>query len=303
MSKKKHKCGDVREDGMVFWRYDAKSLGGEYWMSPEKFDDVKVKVKKQKERKRKLFEKHPRIHHKGDQRLHDNKFFWAYASRSKGFEIWLTQEEYVRRDMDGKKAFQKRKREMIKHIKNIQPMDRRKSGDTRDKDDKVFFQYAPTQRNYEQWVSQKTYKKWMGEKKDRVKNYKKTEKFREYARTYQRVKRANDPLYNLTSRIRNLIYMALFNKGYTKKSRMHKILGCSYEELKTHLENQFTRGMTWDNAGEWHIDHRLPLAAATTEDEVIKLNHYTNLQPLWAKVNLRKGDKHDPAELKAYLAA
>ena len=67
------------------------------------------------------------------------------------------------------------------------------------------------------------------------------------------------------------------------------MLGCSWEELKTHIENQFTEGMSWDRLSEIHIDHIIPLASATTEEDLIKLAHYTNLQPLWAKDNISKG--------------
>ena len=49
--------------------------------------------------------------------------------------------------------------------------------------------------------------------------------------------------------------------------------------------------MSWDNHGEWHLDHIIPMASATNEKEVIKLNHYTNFQPLWAEENLQKSDK------------
>ena len=52
---------------------------------------------------------------------------------------------------------------------------------------------------------------------------------------------------------------------------------------------QFTEGMTWDNYGEWQIDHIVPLSSGETLEELIALNHYTNLQPLWADENNRKG--------------
>ena len=71
------------------------------------------------------------------------------------------------------------------------------------------------------------------------------------------------------------------------------VLGCSPEYLKEHLEKQFSQGMSWDNYGfyGWHIDHKIPLSSAKTEEEVYQLCHYTNLQPLWAKDNLSKGGK------------
>jgi hypothetical protein len=63
------------------------------------------------------------------------------------------------------------------------------------------------------------------------------------------------------------------------------------EFLKKHLEIQFIEGMSWENQGKWHIDHKIPLSSAKTEEEVYKLCHYTNLQPLWAEDNLKKGSK------------
>lgn len=69
------------------------------------------------------------------------------------------------------------------------------------------------------------------------------------------------------------------------------MLGCDFKTAHKHIEKQFTEGMSWDNRSEWHIDHIIPLASAKTEEELAKLCHYTNLQPLWAEDNLRKGDK------------
>lgn len=71
------------------------------------------------------------------------------------------------------------------------------------------------------------------------------------------------------------------------------MIGCSIEELKQYLEKQFKEGMTWDNYGEWHIDHIIPCAAfdLTKEEEQLKCFNYTNLQPLWAEENEKKGDK------------
>lgn len=70
------------------------------------------------------------------------------------------------------------------------------------------------------------------------------------------------------------------------------IVGCSPEFLKEYLEKQFTEGMSWELMGHHiHIDHITPLSSASTEEELYKLCHYTNLQPLWAQENLSKGNK------------
>jgi len=112
-------------------------------------------------------------------------------------------------------------------------------------------------------------------------------------KTYNRIKKRKetDPLYKLSSNIRSLISYHIISKGYQKESRTHEILGCSFEELKQHLENQFTDWMNWENYGNpvdgliepnktWDIDHIIPISSATNEEELLKLNHYTNLQPL-----------------------
>ena len=62
-------------------------------------------------------------------------------------------------------------------------------------------------------------------------------------------------------------------------------------KLKDFVISQFKNGMSWDNHGDWHIDHIIPLSLATTEEEMIKLCHYTNLQPLWAEDNLTNSNK------------
>ncbi len=103
-------------------------------------------------------------------------------------------------------------------------------------------------------------------------------------------RRESDPVFAMECRVRSFVGYAFRLTGYTKRSRTHEILGCDWEFFKTHIEKQFTKGMTWENRSEWHIDHITPLATAKTEAEVIALNHFTNLRPLWAKDNLAKSD-------------
>lgn len=100
-----------------------------------------------------------------------------------------------------------------------------------------------------------------------------------------------DALYKLKCNIRNLIRMSFKNLGHNKKSKTFKILGCTSQEFYCHIESQFLDGMSWDNRRLWHIDHIIPISSAKTEEDIIKLNHYTNLRPLWAIDNIRKSNK------------
>jgi hypothetical protein len=104
-------------------------------------------------------------------------------------------------------------------------------------------------------------------------------------------RKLNNPLIKLASNIRCLVRNSIKLNGYSKKSKTYEYLGCSFEEFKAHLEKQFTKGMTWENQGQWHLDHIYPVSLAKDEEELIRLNHYTNFQPLWAKDNLKKGNK------------
>lgn len=79
--------------------------------------------------------------------------------------------------------------------------------------------------------------------------------------------------------------------GYSKKSKTQEILGCSFEFFKEYIESMFVEGMTWYNHGEWHLDHKIPISWSETEEDLIKLNHYTNFQPLWSHDNLSKGNR------------
>ena len=79
-------------------------------------------------------------------------------------------------------------------------------------------------------------------------------------------------------------------RSYTNgaSNKIDENLGCSIEEFKFYLESQFQDGMNWDNHGEWHIDHICPCAQAQNELELLKLQHYSNLRPIWKNENLSK---------------
>lgn len=114
-----------------------------------------------------------------------------------------------------------------------------------------------------------------------------------YKRKWSHKKYQNDVTYRLTALLRSRLHSAI--KGTAKKSSAKKLIGCSIPKLRKHLESQFADGMTWDNHGDWHIDHIKPCAAfdLTNEDEQRQCFHYSNLQPLWAKENMTKGGTWD----------
>ena len=99
----------------------------------------------------------------------------------------------------------------------------------------------------------------------------------------------SDPVYRLTCHMRTFINNALRRVGCTKDRRTEEILGCTPEAFRRHIERQFQPGMSWARRSEWHIDHIIPMAQAKDEAEAVRLNHYTNLRPIWAKDNLSKG--------------
>lgn len=114
---------------------------------------------------------------------------------------------------------------------------------------------------------------------------------REKRNEYIKNRRLTDPIFKLKHLVNSRMRVFMISHNITKKNKTFDIVGCSPEFLKEHLESQFIDGMNWDNRSEWYIDHIIPLSSGKTEDEIIRLCHYTNLQPLWAIDNMKKGGK------------
>jgi hypothetical protein len=159
--------------------------------------------------------------------------------------------------------------------------------------------------------------------KERIKEYRKDEDFRkkynikkkeyyqnnieqvrEYAKKYyhenkkiireknnkwKNDKRKNDGFYRMKINLRKRLRDYLI--GESKGKRTKEIVGLDKINFKLYVENKFVDGMSWENYGEWHLDHIIPLCSANNNEEALRLNHYTNLQPLWAEDNLRKNRK------------
>jgi hypothetical protein len=106
--------------------------------------------------------------------------------------------------------------------------------------------------------------------------------------TYRNKRKQSDPLFKLSTNLRTMIGGAIKKNGYKKLSKTELILSCSFDFLKQHLESQFQDWMSWDNYGlyngqlnyGWDIDHIVPLSSALNENDLLRLNHYSNLRPL-----------------------
>ena len=156
--------------------------------------------------------------------------------------------------------------------------------------------------------NQENYRKYRKSKKDLIKVYMKeyylnnlekrkkylesTKQERNLKRNISEKKRRNsDSLFKLKIYVRNRIGFYLKKNTVTKRNNTFKIVGCTPQELKIYLEQKFINPMSWENQGKWHIDHIIPLSSAKTEEELYKLCHFTNLQPMWATDNIKKGSK------------
>jgi len=126
---------------------------------------------------------------------------------------------------------------------------------------------------------------------DKFKKYNKDN--RERHLKYLSDRRKNDPLYKFKINFKIKLSRYFKRNGYIKNSKSFKILGCSFEDFKEHIESQFEDWMNWDNYGiyngdekyGWDLDHIVPLSSAECEEDIIRLNHYSNIQPLCSYVN------------------
>jgi hypothetical protein len=144
-------------------------------------------------------------------------------------------------------------------------------------------------------------KTWYEQNKEHRKEYlkeyreKNMDKIRKVKRDYERNRKSIDPAYKLISNFRTAIYQVLKENNVEKNKHYFDILKYSPEELISHLEKQFTDTMTWENYGEWHVDHRMPISSfnfeSVDDDSFIKCWSLENLQPMWGNENIIKGSK------------
>lgn len=228
----------------------------------------------------------------------DGMVFWAYEKKRPNGERWITQDRFY---------IKKSAKKILWHLSK-KPKGKFKMGYKRE-DGMVFLRYSNGAKSGEQWVTLEKYKEIKNKKRIQdSKRYRENlnvrEKYQKYAienrpkirirmKFYQQNRTKTDIVFKLGRNIRVLIRDSFKNKNIKKKTKTEIILGCSIAHFKKHLESQFKEGMSWENRSAWHIDHIIPLALAKNEDQLIKLNHYTNLRPLWAKENLVKSARYE----------
>ena len=145
------------------------------------------------------------------------------------------------------------------------------------------------------------HKKWSENNKEYLTEYHKkwrtenVDKWRKTKRDYERNRKASDPAYKLIANFRTAIYQVLKENNVEKNRHYFDILQYTPEELILHLEKQFTDSMTWENYGEWHVDHKTPISSFNFEsiddDSFMECWSLENLQPMWGKENIVKGSK------------
>lgn len=212
------------------------------------------------------YNKQYRIDNREQRRLYNIEYNLKNAERMRLAKIKYRTENYERLKIAQKNSYIKNKDKYIEYRKKYEndPVNReRKNQQKRDRISKDREKYNEKARAYKK-------KNW-----ERIK-------------AVEKKRLEKDPLYKLKRKIHDAIKNSIERKGYSKKGRTAEILGCSYEFFIEYIEAQFVKGMTWDNVT---IDHIKPKKTATTEEEVILLNHYTNLQPLFGSDNSSKKDK------------
>jgi cytochrome c553 len=141
---------------------------------------------------------------------------------------------------------------------------------------------------------------WIAKNKDKKKASDKA--YRERTKHIRRIKtkerKEKDPLFKFKLNVSKLIVKTFKQNNCKKQNKTTEILGCTMIEFKSYIEKQFQPWMNWNNYGmydpnfkRWQLDHITPISSAKTEEEVLKLNHYTNFQPLDAMENMLKSNK------------
>ena len=150
-------------------------------------------------------------------------------------------------------------------------------------------------------IQKKYYKENIDKVLDRKRNYRSTESYKEkskiYESKYSQVRKEKSKTFKVRfgMLLRDIVRRCLSHKGVKKSSNTYKLLGYDTNKLRQRIECQFKEGMSWENHGEWHIDHKKPISKFSIESDISTINSLCNLQPLWSKDNLSKGNRYKTA--------
>jgi hypothetical protein len=183
-----------------------------------------------------------------------------------------------------------------------------KYGDINPINNLVFVQRGPTYSNGEYWVSKEVFdnrrKTLRNQQKEKLKSNPEyainiKEKAKERGSRVEvkkrriethKIKMKNNPIYAIKFLTRMRLAALKKRNGTNKSIPSRRMLGADPYICKRFLEDQFIDGMSWQNRGDWHIDHFFPISLAKNEKDVRVFSHFTNLRPLWASENLIKHD-------------
>jgi hypothetical protein len=291
--KVKKKRWDTREDGKVFW--GMRGDGREIWLPVETAKKRQADSDRRNDeyRKRKLAKSvKPENPRKRGETRDDGMIFFSYSNV--GSEVWVTTDEFKRRC---DKQTQARKR----YAKDNVEAERLRAKKWQEENPEKFKASHRASREKHREKRLQMTRDWRERNKEHLRAYYETNKdrSRKNLRRWVKARYASDPKYALISKVRRLTLYAISRFGFKKNCKTSIILGCDWETLQAHIESQFYDGMTWESFQEKNytgtsmveIDHIIPISSAKTEEDVIRLAHFSNLQPMWWWENREKRDK------------
>lgn len=144
------------------------------------------------------------------------------------------------------------------------------------------------------------YSNWQSKNRNHLREYhrqwriKNLDHLRETKRNYEKTRKSKDPVYKLISNFRTAICTVLKEHNIVKYNHYFEALGYTQQDLINHLDSLLNDGMTWENYGKWHVDHKIPIDAfnfmSMNDPEFKKCWSLENLQPMWEEENISKGN-------------
>lgn len=317
-----YKRGDVHpETGMVFMGRNPGCRGGMYWATPDKYEAEKARRREQHKARPKVDTPYKR----GDVHPETGMVLMGRNAGCRGGLYWVTPEKFAARTALGTRykigdvhpktglvcggqdtkcrdgvywTAPEKFAERVVRMRDWREQRKAaprvaitfKRGYVHPETGLVYMGRNSTCKDGLQWATPEQFEKDRANRRERDRKRTQQPSRRLSVREYVKKRRATDPMFALKTGVRSRV-ASLLQKYAGKKDSTLAIVGCSWEELRGHIEKQFQPGMSWGNRSEWHIDHIVPLASAKTEEELLRLCHYRNLQPLWAEENLKKSDK------------